>query len=82
MRPIEPCIDCLDLQKDEYGYLCDLACGKRSAWENQIQGYEIGIREAVEFIEKGGETPLGTDRYGYYIWKTKLKAKLKEWGIE
>ena len=43
--------------------------------------FRAGIKEVVKWIEKGGEPPLGTDIYGYYIWKTKLQAKLKVWGI-
>jgi len=45
------------------------------------EGVKYGRNEVVKWIMKGGETPLGTDIYGYYIWKTKLQAKLKEWGL-
>jgi len=47
----DPCIGCPNINLDEYGYLCDIACGKRTAWLNQIKGYELGVREVVEWVE-------------------------------
>lgn len=43
----EPCKDCPDIQLDTYGYLCDLSCGKRTAWLN----HQVGIKEAMKWIE-------------------------------
>ena len=47
MKAKEPCISCPETVVDEWGYLCDLACGKRSTWLN----YMVGIKEVVEWIE-------------------------------
>jgi len=66
----DPCIGCPNINLDEYGYLCDIACGKRSAWLN----YMAGIREVVEAIIKDTgnfEVPLSLG----------LITKLKEWEI-
>jgi len=37
-----PCDDCTAEHKliDEYGYFCDMACGKRTAWINKKAGAE------------------------------------------
>jgi len=51
MKPVEPCIGCPNMQVDKYGYFCDIACGKRTAWLNQMEGYQAGIREVVEQLE-------------------------------
>ena len=68
----EPCIDCPYKNVDKWGYLCDIHCGKRSAWLN----HQEGIREAVEWFRK----------QGYLVRKpdddSPLGKKLKEWGIE
>lgn len=45
------------------------------------EAYKAGLRKVVEFIKENRETPLGKDQYGYYIWESKLQAKLKEWGL-
>ena len=42
---------------------------------------QAGIKEVIEWIKSNRETPLGTDRYGFYIWDSKLQAKIKEWGL-
>lgn len=72
---MNPCVGCPDKRVDEYGYLCDLACGKRTMWSN----YQAGIRAVIEELDL------------YYNQKTTLaelfikdrwQAKLKEWGIE
>ncbi len=47
MKVKEPCIDCPDKVVDDYGYFCDIACGKRTAWQN----YQAGIKEVVKWIE-------------------------------
>lgn len=43
--------------------------------------FKAGIKEVVEWVKENRETPIGEDQYGYYIWGSKLQAKLKEWGI-
>jgi len=48
MEAKEPCIGCPRIRKDEYGYLCDIACGERTAWRN----YMAGIKLVVEWIEE------------------------------
>ncbi len=59
----EPCIDCPKMNIDDYGYFCDISCGKRAAWFNYKAGQEegevtaykkahqAGIKEVVEWIE-------------------------------
>ena len=43
-----PCENCDRKQEDEYGLLCDLACGGYTAWLN----YQAGIKEAIEIVGK------------------------------
>ena len=45
-----PCIDCPNKQIDEWGYLCDWSCGKRSAWLNYEAGADkmrLGIYDNI-----------------------------------
>lgn len=54
-----PCDDCTAEHKliDEYGYFCDLACGKRSQWINR----EAGASAMLEGLFKmARESPTGT----------------------
>ena len=84
MEAKDPCIGCPNINLDDYGYLCDLACGKRTAWLNQIKGYELGIREVVEWIKEHQmpDKPSSEPYPGLVlISKVQLEAKLKEWGI-
>lgn len=37
----DPCKNCPNIQLDSYGYVCDLACGKRTAWLN----YQAGVKD-------------------------------------
>lgn len=41
----DPCVDCPDNNIDEWGFLCNLGCGKRTAWVN----YQAGVKEVVEW---------------------------------
>ncbi len=66
----DPCKDCPDILQDGWGYLCDVSCGKHSAYKS----YQVGIKEVVEWINKN--TELGFTR------QDEWEAKLKEWGIE
>lgn len=49
METKDPCINCDNKVSDDYGYLCDLACGKRTAWLN----YQAGQQSVMEWIESG-----------------------------
>ena len=76
---VEPCVDCPDKVIDNYGYYCDIACEKRSAWLN----YRAGIKEVVEWIRshqliKPDDDSLTRFEPFYQI----EEAELKEWGIE
>jgi len=88
MEAKEPCIDCPDINRDEYGYICDLTCGKRTAWLNYMEGFKAGRREVVKWIYKnagmGAETieELSKGRSFIPIRSDKWQAQLKEWGIE
>ncbi len=47
-----PCKDCSDIQLDDYGYLCDLSCGKRTAYLNQLEGAKaMQIMLAANFVK-------------------------------
>lgn len=65
----EPCIDCPEKKIDDYGYFCDLHCGKRTAWFN----HQEGIREVVEWV----------DAHIWQRTTTREEWELqkKEWGI-
>ena len=44
----DPCADCSNKRVDEYGYLCDLGCGGRTAYLNKLAGADAML-EALEF---------------------------------
>jgi len=50
-----PCDSCDHPDVDDYGYLCDLACGKRSAWFNR----EAGADAMLEVLIASGD-PVDT----------------------
>jgi hypothetical protein len=55
---MEPCLNCPDKEVDEYGYLCDIACGKRTAWINFTAGRQQAFKEVGEkiiILEKWGQ---------------------------
>lgn len=79
----DPCIDCPALRVDEYGYICDLACGKHTAWIN----HQAGIKEVVKWIGQE-HMVVRPDKNSisqfapYYIIATQeLEDKIKEWGL-
>jgi len=73
-----PCENCPNRQKDNYGLLCDLSCGKHSAYVN----YQAGIKEVVDWI-RGYYTNSDCSNWsGYSINEKDLVLKMKEWGIE
>ncbi len=45
METKEPCIDCPNKVIDDFGYFCDIACGKRAAWENYMAGYDQALKD-------------------------------------
>ena len=65
MEDKKPCIGCPDMNLDEYGYLCDLACGKRTAWLN----HQAGMKEMVEIYKR--ENPDAYKKYGTW-WQAQL----------
>ena len=79
MEAKEPCIGCPDIQMDNYGYLCDLACGKRTAWLN----YMAGIREAAEWIRQY-ECKNSEDMAYHWLLipPDEWQAQLKNWRIK
>lgn len=75
----EPCIDCPDKLVDDWGYVCDIHCGKRSQWLN----YQAGIREVVEWIESHQLIEPSKDSLTRFEPFYQIEqVKLKEWGIE
>ena len=50
--PKDPCDGCIKKQEDTYGLMCDLACGKHSAWSNRESGADT-ILEALEQLPSG-----------------------------
>ena len=53
-----PCEGCPDIQIDHYGYLCDLACGKRTVYFNK----EAGADAMLEALKA-----MGTKGYGNVV---------------
>lgn len=49
-----PCDDCTAENKliDEYGYLCDLACHKRTHWICRLDGQEILVNAGYTAVEE------------------------------
>ncbi len=75
MEAKEPCIDCPRKVVDDFGYLCDISCGKRTAWLN----YQAGIKEMVEWIK---EHQVSSGEFAHIsIPKFTYLTKLKEWGL-
>lgn len=75
----EPCIDCTNKQTDEYGYFCDLSCGKRTAWVN----YQAGIKETVKWVNNYWTnvippivTQVSLNKF-YKEWQ----SQMEDWGI-
>ena len=64
-----PCEDCPDKIEDEYGLLCNLPCGKNTAWLNS----EAGADAMLEALSKEGvvrkkeELPIITKKGWYYL---------------
>ena len=79
----EPCIDCKNKVVDTWGYLCDLSCGKRSAWIN----YKAGIQAVVEWIQELQKNnwfstkDSSRDLVTFHITDEMWQAKLKSWNI-
>ena len=77
-----PCTDCPDKVEDEYGLVCDLACGKHTGHEN----YQAGIREVVRYV--GSHFVVRPDKDSitrfepyYMIAVSDVEGKIKEWGL-
>ena len=51
MADEEPCVDCPDKVIDDYGYFCDLSCGKRTAWLYYKAGQESVAKAVLAIIE-------------------------------
>lgn len=74
-----PCVNCSDSSIDEWGFLCDLSCGKHTAWVN----YQIGVKGIVEWIRshhliKPNKDSLTRFEPFYQI----EESELKKWGID
>lgn len=46
----DPCKKCNDKEIDSYGYYCDLACGKHTAYLNQ----KLGAEKVLEYLNDKG----------------------------
>jgi len=66
-----PCIDCPSKEEDTYGLLCDLSCGKHTAYVN----YQAGMKEVVEWVEANSQEAICMGATFRFMWR----AKLKEW---
>lgn len=70
----DPCKDCSNKVIDDYGYFCDLACGKHSAYLNK----EAGADAMLEALRKKGFLDMGEgdslDIHGVYNEPIKFKA--------
>ena len=78
VQTAEPCVGCSNLEMDEWGYLCDLSCGKRTAWLN----YQAGIMEVVEWMKQNSSDSLtNAGLFQIVLTTVEWQAKLKEWGI-
>jgi hypothetical protein len=55
-KPKNKCVDCLDKNIDEYGWLCDLSCWEHSRYLNQ----KIAQIEILAYLNKNyGDVYLG-----------------------
>lgn len=46
-----PCDDCEKKVEDNYGLLCDLACGQHNAWLNSEAGADAHHEAVIKFLE-------------------------------
>lgn len=83
----DPCKNCSDIKVDDYGYFCDMACGKHTAYQNfkagEEQGIQKGRREVVEWIQKR-DCPYTIFVEKVHVFKVvdlEWQSKLKEWGL-
>ncbi len=70
----DPCVGCPDRQEDSYGFVCDIACGKHSAYVNWL----AGVKTVVEWIEKH----KGEEDFYIVIAQDEWQEQLKKWGIK
>jgi len=49
--PVDPCDGCADKVIDDYGYFCDIACGKHSAYIYRLEGFNMAIESLIEVEE-------------------------------
>jgi hypothetical protein len=74
----DPCKDCLSVNKfvDDYGYLCDLHCGKHSAYLN----HQEGVKEVIDWIKTHQLIEPDKDSLTKFEPYYMIEAKeLKEW---
>ncbi len=71
------CISCSNRAIDDYGYVCDLYCGKHSEWLN----YQAGIKEVMEWIETHNLIKPDEDSITQFSPFYQIEQKeLKKWG--
>ena len=44
----DPCKDCIRKREDDYGLICDMACGQHTRYKN----YEAGADAMIEAVKK------------------------------
>ncbi len=72
-----PCENCPDVFKDQYGYFCDLSCGRYGQW----LAHQEGVKEAVAWIRNNQRELEPTTTY-MHIDPVDWQSQLKEWGIK
>jgi len=76
-----PCKDCPNIQLDDYGYLCDLACGQKTAYLN----HQKGMKEVVKWVSPHLQNMGGRDNYPPHMWimisERDWKDYLKDLGL-
>ena len=62
-----PCAGCADISLDNYGLVCDLACGKNTAWLNREDGASRMLEALWKMAE---ESPTGTFTFDTRDWQS------------
>lgn len=57
-----PCDGCDKKQEDEHGLLCDLSCGKHSAYLNQEAGADAMLKGVIKWIRGFEESLMCPDK--------------------
>jgi len=69
-----PCEGCPNIQVDSWGYLCDLACGKRTAYFNREAGADKMMQGLFEMAQDSPTETFVVDSREVNIYSRGINA--------